>query len=321
MLAVIGSYAMNHWLNPEDRREPKDLDIVGTYDEIDSFVKHIKKSEKILAQYPVESGKKIFIKTDKRIIEAEVAWDNSNSLWLNNLIAKDGISQKVMGYSMLVAPISLLYTLKMSHRYLKNSPHFLKTMKDIQVFRKYGAIIPESYEEFYKERQKIQYNYSLPKLNKTKDTFFSGDGIVYEYDHDTIHEAVKFMDKPAYTYYSEGEVWSSKEKFASCSEEVKLFGVLEESLVLACERSQLAFTPAPEARWSFEHALFKVCTSITSGFFREYAWENYDSVIVLYNNLATGYVDKVKEAIETGIVKKSNPLEKVPGIETKKMTM
>jgi hypothetical protein len=192
----------------------------------------------------------------------------------------------------------------MSHRYLKDSPHFLKTMQDIQMARTYGATIPECYEEFYKERQRIQYAYKLPKLNQKKDTFFSGDGINYEYDHDSLHEALKFMDNPAYTYYADGEVWSSKEKFNACSEEVKLLGVLEESLVLACERSQLAFNPAPDARWSFEYALFKVCTSITSGFFREYAWENYDAVIALYEKIGTNYAEKAKAGIASGVVKR-----------------
>ena len=304
MIALIGSYAMNYWVNSDDQRLPNDLDIIGTYDEIVSFIKHIRKTEKIKAQYPFDSGKKVFIKTDKRIIEAEVAWDNSNSLWLQKIILKDGVVKNIDGLEMVIAPLNLLYTLKMSHRYLKDSPHFLKTMKDIQMARKYGAVIPEEYKEFYKEREKIQYNYNLPKLNQSKDTFFSGDGIIYEYDHDTIHEAVKFLDKPAYTYYADGEVWSSKEKFNQCSEKIKLFGVLEESLVLACERSQLAFSPPPDARWSFEHALFKVCTSITSGFFREYAWENYDKVIELYNKVGLDYVDKVNEGIKTGIVKK-----------------
>lgn len=303
MLAIIGSVAMNYWVSPQDRREPKDLDIIGTYDEIQSFAKKLKKTEKILAQYPIDDGKKIYIKTEQRIIEAEVAWDNSNSLRLYQLIFQDGIVENIDGIDMIVCPFNLLYTLKMSHRYLKDSPHFLKTMKDIHLARSYGAFIPQVYDSFYKERQKIQYNYQLPKLNQNKDTFFSGDGVEYKYDHDTIHEAVKFMDKPAYTYYADGEVWSSKEKFAQCSEEIKLYGVLEESLVLACERSQLFFEPAPDPSWSFEHALFKVCTSITSGFFREYAWENYDKVIDLYNSVGQNYVKKVKEGIEKGIVK------------------
>lgn len=304
MIALIGSRAMNHWVNSEDQRTPKDLDIVGSFDEIEEFANHIKRTESIKAKYPFDNGKKVLIKTDKRIIEAEVSWKDSNSLLLQEMIKKDGVIEKVDGFEMVIAPLNLLYTLKMSHRYLKDSPHFLKTMKDIQLLRKYNAVIPEEYQDFYKERQAIQYNYKLPKLNQTKDTFFSGDGIVYEYDHDTIHEAVKFLDKPAYTYYADGEVWSSKEKFNQCSEEIKLFGVLEESLVLACERSQLAFSPRPDSRWSFEHALFKVCTSITSGFFREYAWENYDKVIELYNKFGLDYFDKVNEGIETGIVKK-----------------
>lgn len=304
MLAIIGSHAMNHWVKPEDNREPNDLDIVGTYDEIQNFINHLKKTEKVFARYPFASGKKFYIKTEKRIIEAEVAWDNSNSLVLQNMINQDGKESSFEGYPVMVCPFNLLYTLKMSHRYLKDSPHFLKTMKDIQLFRSYSATIPEDYQEFYKERQKLQYNYNLPKLKQGKDTFFSGDGIIYEFDHDTIHEAVKFLEQPAYTYYADGEVWSSKEKFAQCSEEVKLFGVLEESLVLACERSQLAFNPAPDPTWSFEHALFKVCTSITSGFFREYAWENYDKVVNLYNKVGIGYIDKVRSGIDKGIVKK-----------------
>lgn len=304
MLGIIGSHAMNHWVDQKDYRSPNDLDIVGTYDEIESFVKHIKRSEKILAKYPFSSGKKIFIQTEKRIIEAEIAWDLSNSLILHTLINKDGVVKKIEGFDMMVCPFLLLYTLKMSHRYLKDSPHFLKTMKDIQMCRTYGVTIPDSYLEFYKERQKIQYDYSLPKLNQKKDTFFSGDGIIYEYDHDSIHEAVKFMEHPAYTYYADGEVWSCKDKFNSCSEEIKLYGVLEESLVLACERSQLAFNPSPDPLWSFEHALFKVCSSITSGFFREYAWENYDKVINLYNKVGIGYSDRVKHAVSTGVVKR-----------------
>jgi len=42
----------------------------------------------------------------------------------------------------------------------------------------------------------------------------------------------------------------------------------------------------------FEMALMKVCTSITSGWFREYAWENYQKVLDLYDSL--GEDDYVK---------------------------
>jgi hypothetical protein len=31
-------------------------------------------------------------------------------------------------------------------------------------------------------------------------------------------------------------------------------------------------------------ALDKVCTSITSGWFREFAWQNYDEVVKIYHH-------------------------------------
>jgi hypothetical protein len=70
--------------------------------------------------------------------------------------------------------------------------------------------------------------------------------------------------------------------------------VYEESCVLALERSQIPF-PDASPRKSFEYALMKVCTSITSGFFREWAWEHYDDVLALYNELGENdYIERFK---------------------------
>jgi len=93
-------------------------------------------------------------------------------------------------------------------------------------------------------------------------------------------------------------------KFEQQPEHIKLYGALEECLVLASERSQLAFNPAPDPRWSFEYALSKVCTSITGGKFRAYAYENYDKVIDLYNKEGQDYMERVREGIRTGVVKR-----------------
>ena len=160
-------------------------------------------------------------------------------------------------------------------------------------------------DAFFKAREAWTYDYKLPKLNQSKADFFSGDGIEYEWDHDTIHLAVKFMDKPAYQYFSGGEVWSDMDVFQTLPEEIKLNAVLEESLVLAAERSQLAFDPAPDSRWSFEYALEKVCTSITSGRFRAYAYENYDKVVALFDEKGQNYLERIRDGIAAGIVKRT----------------
>lgn len=200
----------------------------------------------------------------------------------------------------LVPSLDQLYTLKMSHRYLKNSNHFLKTLATIKNMRKIGAKIFD--DEFYKARMKETYNYPHPKLNVGKKDFFNSN-FQYIYDHDSIHEAIKILDKPAYTYYMDGEeeVNCSKDAFFSQEKHIQLLGVLEETYVLAIERSQIPNNFEIDPRHSFNLALEKVCTSITSGWFREYAWENFEVVSKLYDE---SYIHRFKNALNKGEVKK-----------------
>jgi len=51
---------------------------------------------------------------------------------------------------------------------------------------------------------------------------------------------------------------------------------------------------------AFDMALMKVCTSITSGWFREFAWENYDAVQSMYSDR---YVEKFQHGKLEGVVK------------------
>lgn len=199
--------------------------------------------------------------------------------------------------------VDMLYTLKMSHRYLKNSPHFYKTMVDIRFMRKLGAEIFD--QEWYVDRIKETYDYQHPKLNVASKDFFTSN-VNYVYNHDSIHLAMAHLDKPAYQYYMSGnaEVHCSKETFLSQPRAICMFGVLEEVYVLALERSQIPNNFKVDPKVSFMIALEKVCTSITSGWFREYAWENYEIIKHLYDET---YVDKFKAGLESGIIQ---PFEK-----------
>jgi hypothetical protein len=51
---------------------------------------------------------------------------------------------------------------------------------------------------------------------------------------------------------------------------------------------------------SFMMALQKVCTSITSGWWRSFAWEHYWDAVKQYDNT---YVERFKQGITTGQVK------------------
>ena len=133
-------------------------------------------------------------------------------------------------------------------------------------------------------------------MKVTSKEFFTPD-VPYVYDHDSIHRAVAVGDVPAYTLYLEDgeEVKTSNKKFESLPIEFRLRGVLEESYVLALERAIIPHESSTD--WAFKMALSKVCTSITSGKFREFAWENYFSVMKMYN---PDFVQKFKDALADG---------------------
>lgn len=301
MIAVIGSLAFKK-LGAKINRPLLDMDIVGTYDDVVAFAKE---QGKILAAYPINKGKKYVFKTSAFIVEAEIAWEGSTAEKLLDLIKLD--PETVMEDGNMWVSLDVLYLLKMSHRYLKNSPHFLKTMHDIHLMRKMGATIRECHMDFFKLREKQTYDYGHPKLDVTKQSFFNGDGVQYYFDHDSIHEAVARLEKPAYKFYQPetNQVLTSKNLFNDCDKLVQLYGVVEEATVLALERSQIPTTmrnqKVPPAKWSFDFALMKVCTSITSGWFREFAWEHYDQVQTLYDDK---YAENFWTKVDQGLVKR-----------------
>lgn len=307
-MLTIGSQALREHIKVN--RESLDTDYIAYESEIHNFVlakqtqgyelhKHLNKN---INNIDFQLFK--FRKDNKEhIYEFEVAKPGNLSSRLYDFASNDvGTIRHSSGHETMSASLNLLYMLKMSHRFRKNSPHFLKTMNDIHLMRKHKAEIPSNMLELYKEREKWTYYYSHPKLNTSKSEFFKKeDAQIYKYDHDDIHIAVKHLEQPAYRYYMKdnNEVQCDKNKWNALSDEHKLLGVLEECYVLALERSQIPFPDTPRLT-SFKIALGKVCSSITSSWFREFSWENYYKVLKMYN---PNYVDKFNEALNAGNVK------------------
>lgn len=311
MMILIGSQAARHWC-PSDHI-PKDLDVIGTYDEVRQMVEAAM-GNNLKSFMPTNRGKSIVAKSrDGLIIEAEIAWPGSLAEELMWMVTKDHRTEMQLRnignttHLVSVPSLNILYMLKMSHRFLKNSPHFEKTLNDAELFRTKGAFIQPEHFDFYKRREAATYDYKHPALNVAKKDFFTGDGVKYVYDHDSIHEAVKHLERPAYTYFKPpgNEVMCSREMFEMLPFQYRLHAVLEESYVLAAERSQLAFpTGKIDPRTSFLMALEKVCTSITSGWFREFAWSNYYNVRSMYNG---NYMDRIFAGVKAGIVVPYDP--------------
>ncbi len=287
-MLIIGSQAMIfHKLTD---RKARDTDLIATYSELQSLIRAIKEDKGLLISRPLSENKWHIRDKSGWNYEVEIAWKGSSG---DALLQLEGV---VEGQEAMASKEALL-ALKMSHRYLRNSPHFLKTMRDIQSLRTQGVQMTAELENLWlPQREAETYVYNHPKLNVDKQTFFD-DSVGYVYDHDDLHRILAIEESPAYTKYMvDGEqVLSSCEKFFTVSENVRLYGVYEESCVLALERSQIPFNFEPDARRSFEMALMKVCTSITSGWFREFAYNSYDKVLDLYNELGENdYIERFK---------------------------
>lgn len=278
-------------------RQPKDFDFVCTQQEFDLW---ILSNEKKVNPNRIYSEKNKIILEGLTNCEFEIVGSAPSTKMLVKLVegAKDSI-ETPFGW---VPNVDMLFTLKSSHKYLKNSPHFWKTLVDYHIMKQSGAQVRPEYQDFLKVREKETYNYSHPKLNQSKDGFFADDAIQYVYDHDTIHESVARGERPAYTYYMKdgAQVDCDKSKFFEVSQEIRMNGVIEEAAVLAIERSLVPHPGVwtPEYAWKF--ALSKVCSSITSGWFRAFAYENALEILKLY---PAGYWEKFQEDVKLGKVK------------------
>lgn len=233
--------------------------------------------------------------------EFELAVEGSTAAMLLDLVRNDPATmQTKFG---LVPSLDVLFLLKASHRYLKNSPHFWKTLADYHTLKLAGARIRPEHLGFLRMREKETYTYAHPRLNQDKEGFFSGDQITYVYDHDSIHEAVKLFAVPAYTLFQRdgAEVAVDRAKFEALPHDVKLASVVEEATVLAIERSLVPHPGVMDELSAWRYALSKVMTSITSGWWREFAYDNALEVLKRY---PAGYWDRFQRCIETGIVRR-----------------
>lgn len=274
-MIVLGSHSVQAVVG----RESKDLDLLATLPEFQEYIGEGNRPT-------IHDRNHAYFKGEDRIYDCELIWPDSNSLELAELILTDPNTTFDEDLQAWVPSLNVLYMLKMSHRYKKNSPHFLKTMDDIWLMRDAGAVIQDEHRAFYERRKAETYWYEHPNLDRTKDEFFNPEDEFYVYDHDSIHVAVAVDPlSPAYLQYAVdgAEVLSSKAKFFAGSHQMRINGVYEEACVLALERSQIPHDFNPSMTWSFQTALMKVCTSITSGWFREFAWEHHDEVLRLYH--------------------------------------
>jgi hypothetical protein len=244
------------------------------------------------------------------MIEIELAWPGSS--------AAEILSTYESGYARLMTPVDSKW-LKVSHRYLRNSPSFEKTRSDIRILNN-SLCLPDfdcdkrNAPWWFERRERETYDYGHPNLNVSKSDFFRSEGeLNYVYDHDSIHLSMARLlspnGRPAYELYKSdsAEVMCDRAKWDDLPWSTKLRGVVEEAMVLAIERSLVPRPGVLTPKAAYEMALEKVASSITSGWFREFAWENLDAARGYLAGEPESYFDWFKSDVSSGLVKKCPP--------------
>lgn len=141
--------------------------------------------------------------------------------------------------------------------------------------------------QFLEERIKLtkeQFHRGNPNLMQSKEDFFN-DAVVKKYDHDYLHELFAYYDKPLYTKLlrQEGVAWCEKDKWDLLSHQDKLKCMAEEVQVIAAERFMIPKNWDYPSKLAYMKALEKVCTTLCSGWFRDYAIDHYPEALEMYN--------------------------------------
>jgi hypothetical protein len=182
-----------------------------------------------------------------------------------------------------IAAAEYLFMIKRSHiwRPLKFAHH----MSDMQWLKERGYM-PKDFKDnpFYRRRlseTKRLYGDRHPSLRKSNEDFFD-DSVNKVYVHDDLHRIIAFGDLPVYeTMKKDPEsAMCDKDLWNQLPHDQKIKAVQEEAMVIALERflipSMLGKLARPiKERPAFLMALEKICTTLCSGWFRDFAIDNY----------------------------------------------
>lgn len=265
---LVGSRALEYWLKPDfSCREGADWDVL------------VEKNTGL----PVSSG------------EFRLEYHTFDEL--NNRSVCEEFKVKTPENDYNVMSLEGLALMKRSH--LWRAYHFDKhiTMyhKHLAPYARWGD--PE-WVGLLEERvnlTKKAYPQHNPSLDQSNEDFFD-DAVEKKFDHDWIHELVAYYDEPLYTRLKtdtkRDKAWCEKDLWQLLSYDDKVKCVAEEAHVIACERFMIPSDWDFSPKRAYFRAVNKVCTTLTSGWFRDFAIDNFPQVIEKFDG---NKFNKVKE--------------------------
>lgn len=308
-MILIGSRALQYQLGrlgttfPFKRTGIADLDFIANGGEAYEFARY--SEMKVLEN----NGSKIVGRLkDGMMCEIEIARTGDSTrlylMWADMFGRLDTVP--LYGTEVQVASLEMLYSIKKAHRHSPRKFHthvvdynWLRAVVGKDIFPK----VTELRLKETKERDKLV----TPSLKKSKTEFFDDSVSNKTFIHDEIHEVMAHGPRPMFEKIriSPEGVACSVDKWNDLWNEDKRKCVQEEAYVIALERGVIPMLfeggpiASPEA--AYKWAVMRICTTLTSGWFREWALEHYTELMVHYN---PAYVQIFLKAVEDGKIKR-----------------
>lgn len=299
-MLIVGSKALKHHY-PDYPRIVNDIDLIGYAKEAEIVIKlldpiEIKRTEHTILLRNIKNKTALYDTNNVEILLC----DNSISL------------QKYLEYDKgkIYASIEVLLSLKKSHihfpiKFKKHIHDYCFLLENLDGQDTLSEITKINYLETEQRVGKLK----TPSLNKSVANFFdqSKEYVSSYFIHDDIHQVMSHYDKPLYLKMQKDitKAQCDKELWRLFPYEHKCQCVLEEAYVIALERKILPMIFGGGQGFTsddaFDWALVRICTNLTSGWFRDFATNNYFTIKKLYNNQ---YVEKFLTAYENGDIRR-----------------
>lgn len=263
---LIGSRALNFWFPDHKIKETTDWDIISDkpFEDIPEGVNYEWHDPDVLLNRELEK----YTSSVGRVFNGKVVF--------------------------IVDPIGLALV-KRSHLWRdlgfdKHITHWNKYLQPVTVFK-------NNFDEDYLKRRTAatmqMFPQGHPKLNQTVEKFFD-DAVTKKYNHDDLHILYAHHNKPLYTYMQSNPelAWCEKDKWNSFSFDDKIKCVQEEAYVIATERFLVPSGWNYPERLAYFNAVKKICTTLCSGWFRDFAIDNHQLICSSFD------AQKVKSVVQ-----------------------
>lgn len=280
-MILLGSRAAK--ARHSDFRDPADWDIVSTLDELVAWAAENRPNIRLLmpsgdGKYRARLDGGIAIEFDLR--------SGSNDLLRE--LTKDEFEVPIPGGVAKVPSTVILALTKRSHALWPI--HWNKTIRDYHTLRSLDPREPTkdewSYHNMRRSEVETRHDIKAKNLDVSNDEFFarSEKAVQRRVPHDSLHEVVAYGERPLFERFKRdiNKAKLDRDLFEAAEDCEKLRLVREEAMVIALERAVIPSWPVDsvDPQEAYAMALKRLCTSLTSGWFRDFAIDRWAEINV-----------------------------------------